>query len=161
MAAGTKSKVTTDHEEIRRWAVERSGTPAAYESLQECQTTATLASTFVSLPIGARVRRTRLAGRTGSRSSMLPSSRSSTRNSRRAGRRAASTNSLVEKSWMSSKLRSVEKEEALRVEGRDVLPPPLESQLYPMLNRKGMLSPAPAHARSTKNLALSWRGCPL
>ena len=28
MAAGTKSKVTTDHEEIRRWAVERSGTPA-------------------------------------------------------------------------------------------------------------------------------------
>ncbi len=28
MAAGTKSKVTTDHEEIRRWAAERSGTPA-------------------------------------------------------------------------------------------------------------------------------------
>ncbi|MGB7553818.1 MAG: hypothetical protein WBM04_05555 [Candidatus Korobacteraceae bacterium] len=28
MAAGTKSKVTTDHEEIRRWAVGRGGTPA-------------------------------------------------------------------------------------------------------------------------------------
>lgn len=28
MAAGTRSKVTTDHDEIRRWAVERSGTPA-------------------------------------------------------------------------------------------------------------------------------------
>jgi hypothetical protein len=29
MVASTKSKVTTDHEEIRRWAAVRSGTPAA------------------------------------------------------------------------------------------------------------------------------------
>jgi hypothetical protein len=29
MVASTKSKVTTDHEEIRRWAAARSGTPAA------------------------------------------------------------------------------------------------------------------------------------
>ncbi len=32
MAASTASKVTTDHEEIRRWAAERDGKPAAATS---------------------------------------------------------------------------------------------------------------------------------
>ena len=35
MAASTKSKVTTDHEEIRRWALARSGKPGSPHPYQD------------------------------------------------------------------------------------------------------------------------------